>query len=339
MKTSISYSLIAAAMACGFANAQTTAYTTPVGYFTSVIAGAGANPSADTYISSSLVQPTVFAGAANASPSGTTTVAFAGASVPAGLGLTYVLEITSGPSVGWWSTVTSSTTSSVTVSDSFPAGLAADVTVSVRKHNTLKSYLGDNAPGLTPFDGIVTNYDEVQVLDASLAVVTSFAYVTAEVIGLPEGAWLNLGSSEPDDRVIEPGSSIKIKRLSASGLSFVASGTVKTTPTQVDLYPNFNWIGTQIANGKTLNGMNLNTTLIAYDGISPNYDELQIVAPDQSVTPYAAADGGAGFTMFNLSSGNPDGDTVTFAEGTGAILNRIGNPSSTILVPGTVVAP
>ena len=30
----LSYSLIAAALACGFANAQTTAYTTPVGYET-----------------------------------------------------------------------------------------------------------------------------------------------------------------------------------------------------------------------------------------------------------------------------------------------------------------
>lgn len=338
MKPFIPYSLLAAAALCGVAFGQS-ATTTPVGYITINIAGSGTADSADTYISPTLIQPTEFAGISNVSPSGGDLISFASTSVPTGLDQTYVLEITSGAFEGWWSTVLSSTASSIQVNDSFPSGLPAGVTVSVRKHNTLGSFLGANAPGLITFDGVNDN-DEVQVLDPVDQVVKTFAYVSAEDLGAPEGAWFDLTQSEvANDFVIEPGSAVKVKRVGDANLSFVMSGEVKTTKTQVDLFTSFNWVGTLLATGQTLDGMTLNSQLIQFDGVSANYDELQILRSTQIVEPFAAIDDGSGgATMFNLATSEVAGDEP-FPEGTGVVILRTGNPASTITIPGTVVAP
>jgi len=331
MKT-IQYSLMLAAAACGFANAQTTAYTTPVGYITNTVAASG-----DTYLSPTLVQPLTFSGVSSGAPT-LKTITFAG-SVPTNLDGTSLIEITSGASEGWWSTIVSSTATTIVVSDNFPSGIGSAVNVAVRKHNTVKTYLGANAAGLTDYDGIATDYDEVQVLNPLDGSVKGFAYVTAANLGAAEGAWLDLSTSDvADGTVIEPGYSVKIKRAKSTSLSVVATGTVKTTKTQVDLYPNYNWVGTQIASGKTFDAMNFNTQLVSYDGVSPNYDELQIVNADQTTTAYAAADGGNGLTMYNLATGNEDGSTTVFNAGSGAILKRMGSAASTITIPGTSVS-
>lgn len=336
----LTYSLILAAASCGVAFGAATAYTTPVGYITSSIAGAGANPSADSYISATLVEATAYAGATSVTPSGGSVATFAGTSVPATFDGTYVLEITAGAHEGWWSTVVSSTSSTITVSDAFPTGIVGAVSISVRKHSTLKTYLGANTPGLIAFDGVVAN-DEVQVLNPITQVVQAFAYVPAAISGAPQDGWFDLASSSSaDDFPIEPGSAIKIKRFGATGLTFVSSGTVKTTKTQVDLFTNYNWVGTQLGAGSTLNGMTFNTQLVPFDGANPNYDELQYVHPDQTVTPYAALDVslGLGQTMGDLSDSS-DAGAIPFPEGYGAVLKRIGSAPSTITVPGTVVAP
>lgn len=333
------YALILAAAASGHALGAATAYTTPVGYITSSIAGAGSKPSADSYISASLVEATAFAGVTNAAPSAKT-ITFAGASVPTTLDGTYVLEITSGASEGWWSTVTSSTSSTIVVNDNFPIGLASGLTISVRKHSTLKTYLGANVPGLIPFDGTSAN-DEVQILNPITQSVTAFAYVPASISGAAQDGWFDLGAStNADGYVIEPGSSIKIKRVGATALTFVSSGTVKTTKTQVDLFTKYNWIGTPMAAGNTLNGMLFNTQLIPFNGANPNYDELQFVNANQTVTAYAALDVslGLGQTMGDLGT-SADAGSIVFPQGYGAILKRIGSAPSIITIPGTVVAP
>ncbi len=329
-------SILAILLACGSAHA-TTATTTPVGYVTTTIAGAGSNPSADSYVSCSLVQPTVFAGQSASAASHTVT--FSGTSVPTTLDSTYVLEITSGTHAGWWSTVTSSTSSTIVVNDVVPD--TSPVTITVRLHNTVASYLGANAPGLITFDGVSAN-DSVQILDPSTQASVAIAYVPASVSGAAQDGWFDLASSSPaDNYIIEPGAAVKINRVGSGSLSFTSSGTVKTTPTQVDIYPTYNWIGTQLATGGTLNGMGFNTQLVLFDGVNPNYDELDFLAPDQSGTPYAALDPslGLGATMGNLGDSS-DAGAVVFPQSFGAVLNRIGTTSTTVItIPGTVVAP
>lgn len=338
MKTT-TYSLILAALAAtGSAFGADTAYTTPVGYISHTLAAAAPGASADTYISASLTQPVEFAGSSTVSPSGGKVATLAGG-VPTSFGTSYVLEITSGPSEGWWSTVTASTATTVTVNDNFPSGLPANVTISVRKHSTLSTFLGTNAPGLVTYDGVNPN-DEVQVLDPVGQVVSAYAYVSGPNLSdplYPNGAWFDLlASSVANDTVIEPGTSIKIKRIGTTPATFSSVGTVKTTKTQVDVFANYNWVGNPLATGGTLNGMTFNTQLVKYDGVSANYDELQYVRASQVVQPYAAVDDG-GATMFDLTNSVPAG-AEPFAEGTGVIIRRIGNPASVITIPGTVVA-
>jgi hypothetical protein len=333
MKPIIPFALLGALFAAGAASAAT---TTPVGYITVNLAANG-----ETYVSPTMVQASSFAGASTVSPSGGKVITFSGG-VPTGLGSGDVLEVGSS---GWWSTVTSSTATTITVVDNFPAGLPANTSVSVRKHNTLLTFLGLNAPGLIDYDGSKAN-DEVQVLDptANPQKVATYAWVTGPNLGdpnNPNGAWFNLGTSTVDNNVvIEPGTAIRIKHVGATPLSFATSGTVKTTPTQVDVFAKFNWIGTPLATGGTLNGMNFNNQLVEYDGSSPNYDELQILGSNQVATPFAAITDGVtapnGKTMFNLAT-STDGGAQTFPEGTGVVINRIGNPSSTITIPATQV--
>lgn len=337
MKKYIPYSLILAAAATGLAHGAATAYTTPVGYVTQSIAGNTA-AGADSYLSSSLVQPTEFAGASATNPSGTSTVSFTGV-VPTTFDGKYVLEITTGAQAGWWSTVVSSNATSVTVADNLPSGLAAGTTIAVRKHSTLKSFLGSNSPGLIVFDGENPN-DEIQILNAALQVVTTCAYVPFAISGLPDG-WFDLGLSAPaDDYIIEPGTAIKIKRIGATTLTLVSSGTVKVTPTQVDVFPKFNWIGTQLGAGGTLDYMNFASQLIPFDGARTNSDEIQFLSASQTVTPYASLDPsfGLGVVMANLATSEPAGTTI-FPSGFGAVLKRDeSTPANILTIPGTVVS-
>ena len=339
MKTYLSYPLILAAAASGMASGAETAYTTPVGYITQSIAPKVSGASADTYISCSLVQPAAFVGASTTNPSGAGTVSFSGG-VPVGLGQTYVLTINSGPSAGWWSTVASSTATSVTTLDVFPVGLAIGTPISVRLHNTLKSFLGSNSAGLIPFNG-VTPSDEIQILNPATQAVTTCAYVPTALSGQPDG-WFDLGLSAPaDGYVVEPGSAIKIKRVGTTPASVVSSGEVKISPTQVDVFPNFNWIGTQLGSGGTLNYMNLAAQLIPFDGVRTNSDELQFLDASQTVTPYASLDPsfGLGVVMGNLATSLPAGTTV-FTAGYGAVLKRnAATPANVLTIPGTTVAP
>lgn len=107
MKSFIPYSLIAAALTCGFASAQTptTAYTTPVGYTSIACLNAS-----DTWVGTPLKSPTVAAAALTADPvagppivgppaSTTSVLTVSGAAFGSYAGTSYV-KFTSGPASG-----------------------------------------------------------------------------------------------------------------------------------------------------------------------------------------------------------------------------------------------
>jgi hypothetical protein len=338
MKTNITYSLLAAAAACSLANAET-AYTTPVGYITHTINSAGGGE-ALTLIGPALIQPSVFSGASTVSPSGGSVATFSGG-VPTNLDATYVLEITSGANEGWWSTVTSSTATTITTNDAFPGGLASGTTVSVRKHNTVQSFLGENTPGIIPSDGV--EGDEIQFLNPDQSVIP-VAYFPAEVTG-GDSDWYNLATSEvANDMIILPGTAVYVKTKSNNSLTFASTGEVKTTDTQVDIYPGLNLIAQTAGAGASFNSSGLNAGLIPLNAAGDNvdFDEFQILNADQSVTPHVAADpallGTQDFTMINLATSEESG-SVTFTEGTGAFVKRdASKPASSIVLKGTVIA-
>jgi hypothetical protein len=336
---SILTALAVALLAPGALFAQTTATTTPVGYVTHTIAGAGEAASADTYVAPTLIQSSEFTGETTVSPSGGTVVTFSGG-VPTSLDGTYVLEITAGDKEGWWSTVTSSTSTTITLEDALPDNLPANVSVSVRKHSTLQNFLGFNSIGLGTFNGADAS-DEVQVFNPVTQTAQPFAFVTADdwgdTVNYPNGVWLNLESGEPENnKIIFPGSSVRIKRIAADPLSFVSTGEVKTTKTEVDIYEGVNFLGATIAAGGTLGNSDFASQLFQWDGSSAEYDEIQILALDQSVVPFASIDDG-GPVMWNISLSDY-GTSQEFTGGTGLLLKRVGNPASTIVMSGTTVA-
>lgn len=335
MKPIYPFAFLGALLAVGAVNAAT---TDPVGYITHTV-NTQSGAETLTILSPSLVRPDVFAGVSTVSPSGGSTITFA-SGVPTDLGTAHVLEI---PSTGWWSTVISSTATSITINDPFPASLPANTAVSVRPHTTISSFLGANAPGLTPIGG-ANPADEVQILNSSQPgqPLSSYVYVPASVSGAPADGWFNLAdSSAADDVIIEPGSAILIKCFQGSNLTFVSTGEVKTTPTQYDVFPGLNLVGTHSAAGSTLNGMEFNNTLIQLTGSNANFDELQILEPSQALSQYAAAAPGLlgdNSTVARLSDSS-DAGANPFNEGTGAIIKRdAGNPASSITLPPSVVA-
>ena len=332
--------LVAALLAPGALYAQTSSTTTPVGYITHDIAGAGANPSASTIIAPTLVRAADFAGTSTVTPSGGAVITFAGG-VPTDLSGASVLEITSGASEGWWSTIVSSTSTTITITDNFPDSLPASTAVSVRKHSTLESFLGFNAIGLSTFNGSDPS-DEVQVFDASTQTSISYAFVSAEDWGdldnYPNGVWLNLVSSEPDNgKVILPGTAVLVKRIVSGGLSFVSSGTVKTTKTDIDIYEGSNLVGSTIAALGTLGSHNFASQIFQWDGSNTDYDEIQILLSTQSTVPYASIEDG-GAVMWNIAASDY-ANTQPFEAGTGVIFVRSENDASTITLPGSTITP
>jgi len=337
MKTTY-YSILAAA-ACGMAFGET-AYTTPVGYITHTINTVGGDADALTLIGPALIQPNVFTSASSASPAGLNVVSFT-VGVPTNLDATYVLEITSGVNEGWWSTVTSSTATTITTNDAFPANSGAATNVSVRKHNTVQSFFGENTAGLIPSDGI--SGDEIQILNPDQT-LTPISYFPADVTG-GDADWYDLATSAvANDMVIYPGTGVFVKTKRNSNLTFVSTGEVKITDTQVDIYPGLNVIAQTAAAGASLNATGLNTALIPLNaaGDNLNADELQYLNADQTLTPHVAADPALlstqGYTMINIATSEESG-SQSLASGTGAFVKRIpSEAASTIILQGSVVA-
>ena len=328
----INLSILALAAGSAFA---AEVYTPVVWYITHNITGAGSCASADTYIAPTLVNATEFSGTSTSAPSGAT-ISFSGG-VPTGLDGSYVLEITSGANEGWWSTVVSSTSDSITVNDAFPDGAALDV--AVRKHHAVGSFLGDNAIGLLSFDG-ASDSDEIQLFDPVTQSITSLAFIAPENLGdesYPNGAWVNLSTFDiSNDAVIEPGTSLRVKRIGAADISYVSVGTVKTTKTQVDIYTGANFIGATQAAGGNLGNVGLNS-LYQYDGSSTAYDEIQILNPDQSASIFAVVEDG-GPQIYDLGSGDY-ANTTALDAGVGVIVWRYENAASTISLEGMTIAP
>jgi hypothetical protein len=221
MKTSISYSLIAAAMACGLVSAQTTAYTTPVGYYN--FAGvAGGNVFVPGVVNSAL-----YAGQLVSATSTTLTVAAASLSANAfdegAVYSTHYVEVTSGPNAGYVLDILSNTTSVITLADNISAlGLTGTETITVRKHVTLKSSLADAEASLAAYSDLATFY---------LADGTSVSYIYGADGGT--GWSSDFATADGDLRPVAPGTGF-ILGIGAD-VALTVSGTVKSTPTVVAL--------------------------------------------------------------------------------------------------------
>ncbi|HEX7261603.1 MAG TPA: TIGR02597 family protein, partial [Luteolibacter sp.] len=102
------FTLLAAVAACGFATAQETAYTTPVGYVSIAVPA-----NADSTVTAPLTRPTLYAGASS-SISGDI-VGASGLTASAFVASACYLKVTSGSLDGAFFPITENTTSTITV--------------------------------------------------------------------------------------------------------------------------------------------------------------------------------------------------------------------------------
>ncbi len=296
-------------------------YTSPAGYTTTVITpnASGSTAGSSTFISPSLVQSANFVGAATVSPSGGSVITFS-SGVPLGLNSTSMLEITNGTQEGWWSAISSSTSTTITISDVFPIGLAANVSVTVRKFNTVQSVFGNNSPGLAVYSA-VNPYDEIQFLNPLTQQVGVIVYF---------GGWLNLVTeADASGEIIYPGTAVKVIHRANTTLSVVSSGEVKVTDTQVDIYPNANWIGQPNPTVQTFGSMNLASQILGTDSINVIRSDTGTGQVTDLFVSYQAQ-------IYN-------GVTEALAEtepvsiGNGYLLKRPTGAASTVTIPAQVV--
>jgi len=336
MKSYIPYSLLLAAAASGLAYGAT-AYTTPVGYITHSVTGSIAGSPSFTLLSPTLVQPTAWAGVSTAAPVGKAITA--SGTLPSGLNSQYFVELTAaGVNNGWWATVVSVSGSTVTVTNNFPTGVLAGATFVIKKHNTIKSFLGSNAPGLDPGLGL-DDADEVQVLNPATQGISSYFYALA-VDGAPVDGWYDSGGNDANDTVIVPGTAVMAVRKKPGNTTFASSGEVKTTKTQADIYKGYNWLSPMVATDVSLLASNLNTgntSTGVQQGVDLSVDEVQFIPASQSIAAYFAADFAQTGVNGWYDSGGNSSDSILMQAPYGIQLVRKFNSSAVWTAPAVVI--
>jgi len=159
MKNKLTYSLILAAASCGMALGQTTAYTTPVGYYEADIKAGG------NLFVPGFVNGAAFAGLITGSTA--TTLSVAAASITAnafnaaGGNATHYVQITqAGANQGVVIDIASNTNSVITLASNISAlSLAGTESIVVRPHVTLKGVFAGEEASIASFSDSATFYN------------------------------------------------------------------------------------------------------------------------------------------------------------------------------------
>jgi hypothetical protein len=247
MKTKISYSLLAAAMACGMAQGQTTAYTTPVGYTTQAI-NIGFNFLSPTVHDSVVVAGTFEVVTATTAQDTSAGINFLTALGTSGASGTYIVEISDANG-----TIQETTTwTADTVNVASLAGVVAPVNYKIRKADTVASIFGaTNQAGLAAGSFGSAGADQVWIFNGTGW--NKYYYDLFAPPGFVTPGWVNVDTSSP----VDPASINLIYAdgfcvNSVSGTDIVISGEVKPTATELTLAAGFNFVGSVVPVGSTI---------------------------------------------------------------------------------------
>jgi hypothetical protein len=313
----LSYSLIAAALACGLASAQTTAYTTPVGYVTTTLKGGQFNLTSLT-----VHNPTVSAGVISAKdvtlpPSVTVTGAnFLTLLGTPGANNTHILELADGSI----QEITEWGADYLRTSANFNGQVTAGTTTyKLRKAATVSSVFGaTNSAGLKSSpDGEVENAsgiptaDTIQLWNGSGFTTIYYFDDTAGTTG-----WYT-GTGDPAANIpIIHADGFFVRRAAGAPVNLVVTGEVKTTKTSGALDPGFSYLGAVAPVGLTLATSGLENYIgHSADGIAIDDNGKYVVDNVQIQTPeggyricYYFGDGPTG--VWYDAEGNLAGDAV-----------------------------
>jgi hypothetical protein len=245
MKTKISYSLLAAAMACGMAQGAT-AYTTPVGYETL------ANNAGFNFIGVRLQESVIAAGTLDSATSNSVTDAQVNLGALITGGKTYILEIQNGSGIIQEITSAGVGNSITTAADL--TGLTFPVSYSLRPASTLASVFGNSAVGhkLDIGGGGVAGADQVWLWNGSG--YNRYYFDAAGGPDFDQETWQNV-----DTNAVVNGNNVNMIYAdgfiisSATGKDVVVSGAVKTGATELNVVTGFNFVGSVAPAGMDLN--------------------------------------------------------------------------------------
>jgi hypothetical protein len=251
MKTTL-YSLLAAAAALGFAQAQT-AYTTPVGYVTETL-----NPGFN-HIGLTVHLPTKAAGDLDVIGASSVQDTTAGVNFTTSLGATgtlHILEITSGPKLGLVTEISTWTADTITtVDDLLTAGVVAGNTYRIRKAPTLEEIFTTNIIDgpLTP--GSATTADLIFIPTSVAGQFTQYFLSGTGAFRrvAPAGATPNVPIVYLDG--------IFVQRKATGTKNLVITGEVKPEKTSATFLAGFNSLGNIYPVGTTVQNSGLEAFL------------------------------------------------------------------------------
>jgi hypothetical protein len=324
MKTKISYSLLAAALACGMAQGQTTAYTTPVGYETLPVSP-GFN-----YLGLRMHGAPVAAGTFDSNTSTTLVDNQANFSLTAGT--LYLLELSDGMVIE----ILGSSFSGTTVSGLTGITATQLGQYTVRPAATLASVFGaENSAGLAAGSFGNSGADQIWVPDGS-GDFNRYYYDTFN----PNTFLPTWSDAEGSNAAVDPTTiplvyldGILLVKDSGSPLTgVVVSGTVKTTDTLVGLPAGFNYVSSLYPVGATIaSSYGIDNSANFNPGSFGNSGADQIWIPD----------GSGDFNRYYYDSFNPNTFTATWsdAEGSNAAVDAtaIDLTNGLIIVTGSPV--
>ena len=317
----LTYSLIAAALACGLASATTTAYTTPVGYVTETLA-----PSQYNLIGMPLQTPTTFAGLITGKAANT--VSFTGVDLTVTLGAsgssgTYVLELPN----GIIQEVTAWTATSITTPQDISSYVVANTTTAVvRKAPTVAQIFGaTNSSGLSATTDISTA-DKIWIPDGMGGWSQVFYYND----GAGTEGWLDDQNNLAADRPLFYADALYVQRVAGSSISLTISGEVKKTPTSSALIPAWNFLGAVSPAGLTLANSGLENS-ISHGTDPASCDNVWFQLPGGTYQVCFFYDDGAGTTGW-LDQDNNIVNDLPFQPGF-LIYNRGAGKQLTVGVP------
>lgn len=281
----LTYSLLAAAFACGFASAQTTAYTTPVGYVnTNLKAGQY------SFLGLTLVKPTLAAGVVASATATSVTVA-AGVDFTTLLtaGSTYILELPDGTV----QEITSWSGSTLTTPENVSGFITPNVTTyKIRLCDTVSTVFGNaNSVGLKASnDGDPTTADNLYVFSAP-GVSTSVYYFDLDGDGIRDtedgDGWYTGGGDPADNLVIPYPDAVIVQRLAGTDKTITISGELKTTPTKSVIGSGYNFLSSVAPVGLTLSTSGLSSYVTSSaDGDPATCDNLIIDVSGVQTTVY-----------------------------------------------------
>jgi hypothetical protein len=296
------YSLLAAALACGMAQGAATAYTTPVGYVTQTL-----KPDIANLIGLTVHSPTVAAGVIDAESSSSVTDNEVNFTTLLTGGTTYVLELPGGviQEVTSWTAGTLNTPQDITASVT-PLTTA----YKLRKASTVADVFGaTNSAGiLSTATGDASTCDNVLLVNASgTAFDTVFYFDDGTATG-----WYDLDFNEVSNRAIVYTDGLYVRRLAGSDINLVISGEVKTTPTTTVLIPGNNFAGSVYPAGSTLANSGISASLIpSTDGSTDSCDIVLLPKADGSYGTYFFFNDGTASGWYDLDFNDSNATELT----------------------------